>query len=107
MALFHFLNKKTILFRCTECYSEFELSTRELRQLGKKNRLDQACPLKDVCHFCHTGFIIPVKYTDKHGKKYLFHEIKPKIKNLDQNSVFESIFENPDNEIVMFFPPET
>ena len=33
------------------------------------------------------AFIIPVHYTDKQGKTYLFHELKPKIKNLDPKTV--------------------
>ena len=107
MAIFHFFNKKKpVLFRCTECYYEFELSTREVRLLEIKNCHDSICPPKEICHICHTGFMIPVKYTNKSGKQYLFHKIKPKIKKLDPNKVFESIFENPDEEIVMFFPPQ-
>ena len=106
MDIFRFFNKKKpVLCRCTQCYFELELSIREVRQLEKKNCLDPICQVKEICHMCHTGFMIPVKYTDKSGKQYLFHEIKPKIKNLDPNEVFQSIFENPDSEILMFFPP--
>ena len=50
--------------------------------------------------------MIPVKYTNKIGKQYLFHKIKPKIKNIDQNTALKDIFQNPDNEIIMFFPPD-
>jgi len=52
------------------------------------------------------GFMIPVKYTNKIGNQYLFNEIKPKIKKIDPNTAFEDIFQNPDNAIVMFFPPD-
>ena len=36
--------------------------------------------------------MIPVKYTDKQGNVYLSNEIKPKIKNLNPNTVMERIF---------------
>jgi hypothetical protein len=49
--------------------------------------------------------MIPVKYTDKTGKKYLFHEIKPKIKNLDPNTVMERILRDHDHDI-FFFPDQ-
>ena len=44
------------------------------------------------CDMCHIGFIIPVNYTNNLGKTYLFHEMKPIIKNLDPNTVMERIF---------------
>ena len=107
MAIFPFLNKKApVLFRCTECSFEFELSIRQVRKLEKKNHHDPICPPKELCHICHMGFMIPVKYTNKNGKHYLFHKIKPKIKNLDPNTVLKDIFQHPDNEIIMFFPPD-
>lgn len=49
--------------------------------------------------FGHIGFMIPVKYTDKTGKQYLFHELKQKIKNLDPNTLIHRISENHNNEI--------
>ena len=49
--------------------------------------------------------MIPVNYTDKKGNRYVFHEIKPKIKNLDPNTLMERIFDDPDTEMVYFFPP--
>lgn len=105
MAIFPFLNKKKpVLFRCTQCYYEFELPQKQVHQLENQNHDDPICPLKEICHMCHSGFMIPVKYTNKNGKIYLFHEIKPKIKKLDPDTVFKSIFEHPDNEIIMFFP---
>ena len=107
MAIFPLLNKKEpILFRCTECGFEFKLSIRQVRKLERKNCHDPVCPPKELCHICHMGFMIPVKYTNKSGKEYLFHKIKPKIKNIDPNTALEDIFQNPDNEIIMFFPPE-
>jgi len=107
MAIFPLLNKKEpILFRCTECGFEFKLSIRQVRKLEKKNRHDPVCPPKELCHICHMGFMIPVKYINKIGKEYLFHKIKPKIKNIDPNTALEDIFQNPDNEIIMFFPPD-
>ena len=41
--------------------------------------------------------MVPVKYKDKSGNIYLFHEIKPKIKNLDPNTVMERIFQHQEN----------
>lgn len=49
--------------------------------------------------------MIPVNYVDKSGKRYFFHEIKPKIKNLDPNTIMERIFEDPDAEKIIFFGP--
>lgn len=92
--------------RCTHCYDEFDYSPREVRLLETQNRGDTVCPVKEPCHMCHIGFMIPVKYTDKNGKQYLFHEIKPKIKNLDPDTVMERIFEDADPENVWFFSPE-
>lgn len=89
--------------RCTECNFEYHLSTRELRLLEKQNANELVCPYKEECHICHIGFMIPVHYTDKHGKQYLYNEIKPKIINLDPDSVIERIFENPDTENTLFF----
>jgi hypothetical protein len=95
MGIFHFFFKKKepLLVRCTHCYYEFHLSSREVRLLQTKNASDPVCPFKEECDICHIGFMIPVKYTDKQGKVYLFHEIKPKIKNLDPNTVIERIFD--------------
>ena len=45
---------------------------------GRKNADDPVCPVKEACHICHIGFLIPVSYTGKDGKHYLFHQIKPK-----------------------------
>jgi len=92
--------------RCTHCYYEYDLSPREVRLLERQNSLDAVCRIKEECHICHIGFMIPVKYTDSFGKLYLFHEIKPKIKNLDPDTVFERIFEHTESENIFFFPPD-
>lgn len=106
MAIIPFFKKREpVLTRCTECNYELELTPKEVRQLEKQNANDPVCPVKEECHICHIGFIIPVKYTDKKGKQYLFYEIKPKIKNLDPNTVMQRIFEHPDSEDVIFFGP--
>ena len=97
-----FKRRKPVLIRCTACYYEFDLSPREVRFFEKQNAGDVLCPIKEPCHMCHIGFMIPVKYTNKDGKQYLFHEIKPKIKNLDPNTVMERIFEVADGEHVIF-----
>lgn len=95
MAIFPFFSKKKqpVLVRCTYCYDEFYLSPREVRLLETKNAGDPVCSLIEECDICHIGFMIPVNYTNKHGKTFLFHEIKPKIKNLDPNTVMLRLFE--------------
>ncbi len=93
LAFFSFFKKnKPILVRCTHCYDEFELTIREVRLLKEQNKSDSICPIKEECHICHIGYVIPVKYTDKDGKEYNYSEIKPKIKNLDPDTVMERIF---------------
>ena len=107
MDIFNLFKKKpSVLLRCTECSTEYELSPREVRILERHNAQDTVCPVQEPCHICHTGFMIPVNYTDKKGKRYVFNEIKPKIKNLDPDTVMEHIFDGPDTEMVYFFPPD-
>lgn len=105
MAIFHFFKKAPVLFRCTHCYYEYDLLPKYVRYFVKLNRTDPVCPAKHPCHICHIGFMIPVKYIDKHGKQYLFHEIKPKIKNLDPDTVLERILDATDSENISFFGP--
>ena len=92
-----------VLTRCTHCVFEMEFSPKEVRQLEKKNAGDAVCPVHEECDICHIGFMIPVNYTDRTGKKFLFDEIKPKIKNLDPKTVMQRILANADS--VMFFGP--
>ena len=95
MGLFRFLfeKKSPTLVRCTFCYDEFYLSPREVRLMERDNASDPACPIKEECHICHMGFVIPVKYSDKHGKLFLYHELKPKIKNLDPDTLIQGYTE--------------
>lgn len=97
-----FRKRPPMLMRCTECNYEFEFSMREIRLILNKNAADPVCPIKEPCHICHIGFMIPVNYTHKDGKRYFFLQIKPKITNLDPNTVGNRIFENPDAEITIF-----
>lgn len=109
MAIFPFFKKKKlqpIIGRCTYCYYELTYSLREVRLLERQNALDPVCPVKEPCHICHIGFIIPVKYTGILGKLYLFHEIKPKIKNLDPDTVMERIFNVANHQNIFFFSPD-
>ena len=107
MAIFSlFRKKKPLLMRCTVCNVEHDLSRREILRLEKQNADDPVCPVKEQCHICHSGFMIPVQYTDKSGKQYLFQKIKPKIKNLDPDTVMQRIIERTEPENVWFFPPE-
>lgn len=106
MDIFSFFKKKPpVLLRCTECSFEYELSQKEVRLLERQNSFDPVCTVKEECHICHIGFMIPVNYTDCFGKQYIFHEIKPKIKNLDPNTLHERIFEHAEGENVYFFAP--
>ncbi len=100
-----FRKKHPVLVRCTHCYDEFYLSPREVRAILAKNSNDTVCPIKDECHICHIGFTIPVKYIDKHGKQYLFHEIKPNIKNLDPHTVMQRIFGDHEHDLFFFLEP--
>jgi hypothetical protein len=105
MDIFRFFAKKNVLLRCTACLYEYEISPREVRLLCKENASDPTCPIKEECHLCHIGFMIPVKYTDKNGNQYLYHEIKPKIKNLDPSTLMERIFGDDHEGFVMYIPP--
>ena len=95
MDIFSFFKKfpqKQVLVKCTNCDFEYHLSPREVRILEKHNMHDPVCSVKEECDICHIGFMIPDNYTDKNGKTFVFEELKPKIKNLDPNSVMERIF---------------
>ncbi len=107
MAIFSLFKKKEpVPMKCTKCRYEYDLSPREIRRLEKQNAGDPVCPVKEPCHVCHIGFMIPVQYTDKTGKQYLFHKIKPQIKNLDPNTVMQRIIEDSEPENIWFFGPE-
>ena len=102
MGLFRFFFKKNpppppVLLRCSRCRFEYELSLREVRLLEQYNAQDPLCPVKEECHICHTGFMIPVNYTNPAGKTFRYHELKPKIKELDPNTLMERIFLHPDS----------
>lgn len=103
MGIFHFFSKKQkppipfdpaqdMLVRCTHCSYEFHLLPEEVPLLETRNACDPVCSVKEECDICHIGFMIPLNYTNKHGKTYLFHELKPKIKSLDPNTVTKRIF---------------
>ncbi|MFQ6084571.1 MAG: hypothetical protein ACE5WD_14625 [Candidatus Aminicenantia bacterium] len=98
-----FKKQKNILFRCSYCYFEYTLSLTQVRLLERLNHSDPICQPKEPCHICHIGFMIPVNYTNKQGKQFLFHQIKPKIKNLDPDTVMERILEEADPENIQFF----
>jgi len=94
------------LLRCTHCEYEEEFSSAELRRLAKRQPKSSPCPFQTECHICHTGFMIPVDHHAPDGKHYLFDEIKPKIKNLDPNTLMERIFTHPDTIATYYFGPE-
>jgi len=103
MDIFSYFRKKRILLRCTECNYDYEYTEKEVRLLEEINAHDPVCPVKEECHMCHSGYMIPFRYTGKDGKVYLFHEIKPKVEKLDPNKLMDRIFENPDNVGYRFF----
>lgn len=107
MDFFHLFAKPKppVLTRCTHCEFEMELSHKEVRQLQKQNANHPLCPIIEECDICHIGFMIPVDYTDSNGKKFLFHQLKPKIKSLDPKTVMQRIITKADS--TMFFPPGT
>ena len=97
MAIINFFKKyPPALLRCTECDFEDEFSHQELRRLAKRQPRNSPCPFQTPCHICHIGFMIPVNYHAPDGKHYLFQNIKPLIKNLDQDTLMERIFTHPD-----------
>jgi len=83
MAIILFFRKRLpLLLHWTNCYFEYDLFHREIRILKKKNRQGSICSLKEKSNICHTRFMIPVNYTEKNGKRHLYHEVKPEIKQL-------------------------
>jgi hypothetical protein len=102
MGIFHcfFKNKlptHPVHLKCTACDFEYNLSPREVRRLERKNARDPVCPVKIECHICHTGLMIPLLYTNPEGKLFRYHDLKPKIKNLDPNTLLERIYSHPDS----------
>ena len=75
------LKKIPVPTRCTYCDYEDLFSEREIRKIQKQNKNDLECNIKVECDICHNGYQIPIEYTDKHGKVYLYDEIKAKITN--------------------------
>jgi hypothetical protein len=102
MGIFHFFFKKKlpaapVHLKCTVCEFEYDLSPREVHLLERQNAHDPICPVKEECHICHTGFMIPLNYTNPAGKQFLYHDLKPKIKNLDPDTLLERIYLHPDS----------
>lgn len=106
LSLFKCKRKIPVLFRCTHCYYEFDFSLKEVELLAKQNAKDPVCPLKEECDICHIGFMIPVKFIDKHKNEFLFHKIKPKIKNLDPSTVMDRILNHPHTLFSVFIAPD-
>ncbi|MFC1566534.1 hypothetical protein ACFL4A_01680 [bacterium] len=87
--LFH---KKKILLRCNYCNAEISAAIKDVQQLEIENANDPLCPVKEECHYCHMGFVLPVFYKSKNGKIYKFDELAKKIAHLDENQLLERIF---------------
>ena len=62
------------------------------RFVKSKNKNDLECNIKVECDLCHNGYQIPIEYTDKHGKVYLYDEIKAKITNPDPKKLMQRIY---------------
>lgn len=83
------------MLRCTKCGYELEYTDNELRLMAKRATPSSPCPFMDLCHICHTGFMVPIRY-EKDGKIYLFEQIKPLVKNLDPKTAFIRIYSHED-----------
>ena len=78
-----------VLLRCTYCDFEYDADQGDISYISQLHKNDSVCTIKSECDICHTGFMIPVNYTDKNGKTYRFDELKTKIKNLDPDTSLE------------------
>jgi len=106
MAILNFFKKHPpALLHCTYCEFEDEFTYRELRRLAKRQPRNSPCLFQMPRHICHIGFMIPVNYHAPDGKHYLFENIKPLIKNLDQDTLMERIYTHPDTISASFFNP--
>jgi hypothetical protein len=88
-----FFKKSSVLFRCNYCFEEFSFSKKSVLQLEANNLDDSVCPVKEECHYCHMGFVIPVNYKSKNGKIYRFDELAHKIPHLDPESLLDRLFD--------------
>lgn len=100
MDIFKWLKKQKAdapptLLRCTCCEYEMEYTDRELRLMARRTTPSSPCPFMDLCHICHTGFMVPIRY-EMDGKLYLFDEIKPLVKNLDPKTAWIRIYSHKD-----------
>ena len=86
------LQKKKIIFRCNYCNAEITASIKAVQQLEIENAHDPLCPVKQECHYCHMGFVLPVFYQSKNGTIYTFDDLAEKIPHLDENALLERIF---------------
>lgn len=87
-----FEKPESILFMCTYCEYEMDYLPHEIRILEENNSADPICRFRLLCDICHTGFMIPWIYQDQYGDTFRFHEIKPKIKNLDPDTAVQRIY---------------
>jgi hypothetical protein len=83
------------LLRCTHCEYELAYTDREMRLMAKRASAIDPCPFMDLCHICHTGFMIPIHY-ENDGKTYFFEKIKPLVKNLDEKTAWLRIYSHHD-----------
>ena len=86
--------KQKIDFKCNFCHEEVLFSRKLVERLERRNREDSVCPPKTECHYCHTGFVIPLHYKSKNGKTYAFNELAHKIPTLDPDSLLERLLDD-------------
>lgn len=92
MAIFNLFNKKKVLVRCTVCYNEALFNSKEVHTLETQRAHDAICPIRFPCLICFNGWLIPVNYTDKNGKTYLFYLIKEKYPHMPKEYINELYF---------------
>lgn len=96
MNIFKLFARKHVLFRCNYCNATVKATINRVLRLERRNRHDPVCPLKEECHYCHMGFVIPVHYKSKNGKIYKFDELAPKIPHLDPKTLLERLLDGHD-----------
>ena len=86
------LRKIPVPTQGTYCDYTDLFSEREIRKTQTEHKNDIECEIKVECEICHDGYKIPIEYSDKHGKLYVYDEIKPKITNPNPKRLMQGIY---------------